>query len=180
MYYRLVNGEKTEIPADEIAAMEEEQAAHESAERTRSLTAEEVTAMLIKQQINTLEVDDQTALRMRRYYPTFNDLVGKTVTHGLKFRATDTEDADLYKVIQPELLMQSQYPPGTGTESLYTRIDEQHDGSLYDPIPYSGNMALENGKYYTQSGVTYLCTRDTGNPVYNALADLVGIYVDTV
>lgn len=44
----------------------------------------------------------------------------------------------------------------------------------------SENGALENGKYYTQDGATYLCTRDTGNPVYNALADLVGIYVDTV
>ena len=42
MYYRLVNGEKTEIPTDEIAAMEEDQAAYEAAERTRPLTVEEV------------------------------------------------------------------------------------------------------------------------------------------
>ena len=38
-------------------------------------------------------------------------------------------------------------------------------------------MALEKGKYYSQDGVTYLCTRDTGIAVYNKLADLVGIYV---
>lgn len=38
-------------------------------ERTRPLTAEEVTAMLIRQQINTLEVDDTTALRMTEFYP---------------------------------------------------------------------------------------------------------------
>ena len=38
-------------------------------------------------------------------------------------------------------------------------------------------MALKAGKYYSQSGKTYLCNRDTGNPVYNALADLVGLYV---
>ena len=38
-------------------------------ERTRPLTAEEVTAMLIRQQINTLEVDDNTALRMTEFYP---------------------------------------------------------------------------------------------------------------
>lgn len=37
--------------------------------------------------------------------------------------------------------------------------------------------ALEAGKYYSQSGKTYLCNRDTGNPVYNALAELVGLYV---
>ena len=150
----------------------------ESLEKKRPLTTEEVTAMLIKQQINTLSVDDQTALRMRRYYPVFSELVGQTVTQGTKFRATDTEGADLYKVIQPELTIHEHYPPGEGTESLYTRIDEQHDGNIYDPIPYSGNMALENGKYYTQDGVTYLCNRGTGNPVYNAMSELVGLYVE--
>ena len=50
----------------------------------------------------------------------------------------------------------------TGTESLWERIDETHDGTKYDPIPYSGSMALENGKYYTQDGVTYLCNRQPG------------------
>lgn len=75
---------------------------------------------------------------------------------------------------------QADWVPGAGTESLYTRIDEQHDGTKYDPIPYSGNMALENGKYYTQDGVLYLCNRDTGNPVYHSLSALVGLYVTVV
>ena len=65
-----------------------------------------------------------------------------------------------------------------GTESLYERIDEEHDGSEFDPIPYDGNMALESGKYYTQSGVTYLCTRDSGIALHHALAELVGQYVE--
>lgn len=150
----------------------------EAAERHRPLTAEEVTALLIKQQINTLTVDDQTALRMRRYYPTFAELVGQTVKQGTKFRADDSEIADLYKTIQPELTIQAHYPPGEGTESLYTRIDEIHDGTKYDPIPYNGNMALEKGKYYIEDGIVYLCNRDTGIAVYNRLADLVGIYVE--
>ena len=175
---KCVNGKLVEMTEEEIAERKTEKAKADIAERTRPLTAEEVTDMLIRQQINALTVDDQTALRMRRYYPTFSEIVGQTVTQGTKFRATDTEDADLYKVIQPELTIQSQYPPGEGTESLYTLIDEQHDGSIYDPIPYSGNMALENGKYYIQDGVTYLCNRDTGNPVYNALSELVGLYVE--
>lgn len=178
MYYRIVNGEKTEIPADEIAAMEEVQKAHEAAERARPLTAEEVTRLLIKQQINSITVDDQTALRMRRYYPTFAELVGQTVKLGTKFRADGSENADLYKTIQPELTIQAHYPPGEGTESLYTRIDEIHGGTQYNPIPYNGNMALENGKYYSQDGVIYLCNRDSGIAVYNKLAELVGIYVE--
>ena len=173
-----VNGELVDMTTEEIAAQETKRKTLEAAERTRPLTAEEVTALLIKQQINSITVDDQTALRMRRYYPTFAELVGQTVKQGTKFRADGSENADLYKTIQPELTIQAHYPPGEGTESLYTRIDEIHDGTQYDPIPYNGNMALENGKYYIEDGVIYLCNRDSGIAVYNRLADLVGIYVE--
>ena len=66
------------------------------------------------------------------------------------------------------------------SNTLWEQICETHDGTKYDPIPYDGNMTLESGKYYTQSGMTYLCSRDTVNPVYNALSELVGIYVEVV
>ena len=176
--YKILNGIKVEMTPEEITAMQAEQAAYEADERTRPLSFSEVQEMLVRQQINTIAVDNQTALRMRRYYPTFSELVGQTVKKGTKFRATDSEDADLYTVIQPELTIQEHYPPGIGTESLYTRIDEQHDGTKYDPIPYNGNMALQSGKYYTQNNILYLCNRSTGQPVYNALAELVGLYVE--
>ena len=175
---KYVNGEYIDLTNDEITAMQAEREEGEAYERNRPLTAEEVSAMLIRQQINTLTVDDQTALRMLRYYPTFTDLVGHTVSQGTKFRVDDSEDADLYKTIQPELTIQAHYPPGVGTESLYTRIDEEHAGTLADPIPYDGNMELEAGKYYIQDYVTYKCTRDTINPVYQPLSELVGLYVE--
>ena len=78
------------------------------------------------------------------------------------------------------LTSQDGWEPSTATASLWEQINETHAGTLYDPIPYSDNMALENGKYYTQDGVIYLCNRSTGQPVYNALADLVGLYVEVV
>ena len=177
---KYVNGKYIELTEEEITAMQDAAAQTEAEEKRRPLSFSEVQEMLVRQQINTLAVDDQTALRMRRYYPTFAELVGQTVSQGTKFRVDDSEDADLYKTIQPELTIQAHYPPGVGTESLYTRIDEAHDGTKYDPIPYDGNMALESGKYYTQSGMTYLCSRDTVNPVYNALSELVGLYVEAV
>lgn len=169
--------EPAPLTDEEIAELKE-QADRDAArakvlERTRPLTAEEVSAMLIRQQINTLTADDQTALRMVAYYPDWTD--------GTAYAAGDrvVYNGYLYKVLQ-EHTSQGTWLPGTGTESLYTRIDEQHDGTKYDPIPYSGNMALENGKYYTQDGVLYKCTRDTGNPVYHALSALVGTYVEVV
>ena len=169
------NGVYRELTAEEIAEREAAQAAFEAAERSRPLTAEEVTALLIRQQINTLSVDDNTALRMREFYPEWKDLIGTTVDKaGFKF----THGGELYKTIPEQHTFQADWARGEGTESIYTRIDESHAGTLSDPIPYSGNMALEAGKYYSQSGAVYLCTRDTVNPVYNALADLVGIYVE--
>ena len=39
-------------------------------------------------------------------------------------------------------------------------------------------MALEEGKYYSQDGVIYKCTRSTGQAVYANLSDLIGIYVE--
>lgn len=170
--------EVNRINENAVAAIQDAAARAEAEEKRRPLSFSEVQEMLVRHQINTIVVDDQTALRMRRYYPTFSELVGQAVKKGTKFRATDSEDADLYTVIQPELTIQEHYPPGTGTEALYTRIDEAHDGTKYDPTPYDGNMALTEGLYYTQGGVTYLCSRDTVNPVYNALSELVGIYVE--
>lgn len=64
--------------------------------------------------------------------------------------------------------------------SLYERIDVEHAGTMDDPIPYEGNMELASGLYYTQDGVVYRCTRDTGIAVYAALRDLVGLYVEEV
>ena len=172
---KCVNGELVELTSGEIAAMEAEAAKFEAVQRTRPLTAEEVTVLLIKQQINTMEVDDTTALRMVEFYPEWADLIGKPVDKaGFRF----TYGGKLYKTIPANHTFQADWVPGIGTESLYTRIDEIHAGTLADPIPYDGNMALTAGLYYIQGGVTYLCTRDTGNPVYNALSELVGIYVE--
>lgn len=138
-------------------------------------------ALKIRRNLETSvqSLDDNTALEMRTFYPTWEDLCTQSVTAdkaGYKF----AYGGKLYKTVQAGYTFVSHYAPGVGTESLFERIDEVHDGSRYDPIPYDGNMALTAGLYYTQGGVLYLCTRDTGIPVYNALADLVGIYVDVV
>ena len=171
------NGIIRDMTAEELAEMQEAAAQAEAEEKRRHLSAEEVAAILVRQQINTLTVDDQTALRMAAFYPEWNCLIGQTVDKAeYKFQ----HNGKLYKTIPANHTFQADWVPGVGTESLYTRIDEAHDGTKYDPIPYDGNMALESGKYYTQSGMTYLCNRDTVNPVYNALSELVGIYVEVI
>ena len=168
---RFVNGKYITLTPAEIAAMQKEQAHAEAYERRRPLTEAEVSRMIITEQINTLTVDDQTALRMREYYPDFDALVKRKFTakdSEYKFRYGDT----LYKTAQPNISFVAHYPPGVGTESMFTRIDETHDGTLDDPTPYSGNMELEQGKYYMQDGVIYYCKYGSGIPVHETLAAL--------
>lgn len=175
----IANGVIREMTVEEVAEMQDERARHEAEEKHRPLTESEVYGMIIRQQINTVDVDDQTALRMIGYYPAWEDLCSKTVTAdkaGYKF----VYDGRLYKTVQPGYTFVSHYAPGMGTESLFVRIDEEHDGSKYDPISYDGNMELVEGTYYSQNGVVYLCIRSTGTAVYHALSDLVGIYVEAV
>ena len=170
------NGSYRDMTDEEIAAVQEAQTEYELIERTRPLTESEVARMLITQQINTLTVDNNTALRMKDFYPAFESVIGQTVKQGFKL----TYGGKLWRTEQPEMTIQEHYAPGMGTESLYSEICETHAGTLEDPIPYSGNMALESGKYYSQDNKVYRCTRDTGNPVYNALSELVGLYVEEV
>ena len=160
------------MSAEEIDAMQAEAQKAEKIERTRPLTAEEVTSMLIKQQINTLEVDDQTACRMREFYPEW--AAGQAYAAGYKVQRS----GKLWRCLQAHTAQAGWEPENA--PALWTEICETHDGSLYDPIPYDGNMALVSGKYYSQNGVVYLCSRDTVNPVYNPLSELVGLYVEEV
>ena len=136
------------------------------------LTESEVSRMLITQQINTLTVDDNTALRMTEFYPEW--AADTEYTIGYKVQ----RNGKLWRVLQAHTSQAGWEPENAA--SLWTEICESHAGTLDDPIPYSGNMALESGKYYMQDGKVYRCTRDTGNPVYNALSELVGLYVEEV
>ena len=171
---KYVKGEYIDMTEEEIAQLEKNGRAAEVYEASRPLSESEVLAMLIPQQINTLAVDDNTALRMKGFYPSFESIIGQTVNQGFKFTYADK----LWKTEQAEMTIQAHYAPGVGMESLYSEVCETHSGTIDDPIPYSGNMALISGQYYMQDWIIYLCTRDTANPVHNTLADLVGLYVE--
>ena len=145
---------------------------YELNERTRPLTESEVSRLIIAQQINTLIVDDNTALRMTEFYPEW--AADTEYTIGYKVQ----RNGKLWRVLQAHTSQAGWEPENAA--SLWTEICESHAGTLEDPIPYSGNMALESGKYYIQDGKVYRCIRDTVNPVYNALSELVGLYVEEV
>ena len=131
-------------------------------------------ALRLRHRIETAvqSLPDSEALEAVTLYPEW--AAGVDYSTGYKVQYL----GKLYKVVQAHTSQETWTPDITA--SLYTRIDEVHDGTKYDPIPYEGNMTLYNGKYYSQDGVTYLCNRDTVNPVYNKLSELVGIYVEVI
>lgn len=168
---KYINGKYIELTTEEITAMQAELAKAEVYERTRPLTESEVTRLLIAQQINTLDVDDNTALRMLEFYPAWTAGQAYTETYKVQY------SGKLWRCRQAHTSQAGQ-EPSIDTASLWEEVCESHDGTQADPIPYDGNMALKEGMYYVQDDVIYRCTRDTINPVYNALADLKGIYVE--
>ena len=166
------NGIIRDMTATEIAAMQDAAARAEAEEKHRPLSLGEVQEMMVRAQINTLTVDNNTALRMVEFYPEW--VTDTAYTAGYKVQ----RGGKLWRCKQAHTAIATWEPENAA--SLWEVINETHDGTKYDPIPYDGNMALEAGKYYSQSAKTYLCNRDTGNPVYHALAELVGVYVTEV
>lgn len=167
---KLINGQYEEITESELMNMQTGRSEYAAEERTRPLTESEASRLLIAQQINSLSVDDSTALRMLEFYPEWAADTAYPAGHKVQ------RGGKLWRCVQAHTAQTSWEPENT--PALWEEICESHAGTLADPIPYSGNMALTAGLYYVQDDVIYLCTRDTINPVYNPLAELVGIYVE--
>lgn len=171
------NGIIVELTEEEKAAITAAVEEYKQKELKRPLEPNEVFQLLSKQLVNTVAIDDQTSLRMKDYYPTFDEIVGVEVDGGFKF----TYKGDLWKVREGKKhTPQNIYPPSVETASLYERIDETHLGTDDDPIPYDQTMVVYNGKYYSYTGKLYLCIRDSGVPLYAEPGSLLGNYFNEV
>jgi hypothetical protein len=140
--------------------------------RNSPMTDGQVLRLLLARQVNTLDVDDNTALRMVEFYPTW--AAGTGYTTGIIVN----RGGNLWRCLQAHTSQPDWEPENV--PSLWERVCFRYSGEESDPVPYEGNMRLENGKYYIQNEVVYKCIRDTGNPVYHALSDLIGLYVEEV
>lgn len=124
--------------------------------------------------INKMELTDKQSLQFKDLYPEWATFINQKLEVGFKVLYEDK----LYKVKQTiEKVLENQ-PPSVDTAALYEEINETNAGTLEDPIPYNNNMELFEGKYYSQNGVIYKCTRNTGQAVYHDLSALVGLYVE--
>ena len=102
--------------------------------------------------------------------PQFDACIGEE--HEVGFEVMDGDV--LYQVLQRHTFAENWRP--SVSPSLF-KAWSRHAGDESHPIPFILGMAIENGKHYTEGGVEYVCTRDSGVPIYNHLTDLVNIYV---
>ena len=137
---------------DEIAELQEQSdrdaARAKALERTRPLTEDEVDAMLVRQQINTLTVDDQTALRMVAYYPDW--------TAGTAYAAGDrlVYNGDLYKVLQAHTSQAGWTPDAAPALWVAVSVDEWPEWVQ----PTGAHDAYHRGDKVSYNGKHYICT----------------------
>ena len=133
------------------------------------------------QEINNYNLSPAEALQVQSWYPKLFETEGYEEGQPI-FTGTRVQYYGKLWEVRQDHNIASHFAPSLATASLWKEVTEEGAdvGTLENPIPYDGNMELEEGRYYSQDGVVYLCTRSTGVPVYNALKDLVGIYVDVV
>ena len=86
-------------------------------------------------------------------------------------------DGTLYKARQSHT-SQSIYPPNL-VPALWEVVAPEGKGDSPDnPIEYDQSMAIEKDKFYQENDVIYICIRDSGVPLYTALANVIGNYVE--
>lgn len=159
-----------EVPVKEAEEIMRRRNAEAQITTIEELDNAALAAEVIPDIINTFDLSDEEAQKRKDLYPEW--AAGISVVAGEKYRYGD----NLWQVVQSHTT-QAAWEPGIYTASLWKVIDEQHAGTAADPIPYTPPMEIFNGKYYTQNGVKYLCTRDSVIALSHDLSALVGVYV---
>lgn len=138
-------------------------------------TLEVVEELVTKQWNERTDISNEEALDyMVIVYPWSNFIgkelpVGKIVAH----------EGKLWRVRQQHIAIE-EYAPSMSTAALFEVIEKEHSGEADDPIPYNPPMEIFAGKYYSEEGTVYLCTRDSGTALSHGLKDLINIYVEAV
>lgn len=131
-------------------------------------TIDVLKSMTRQSHYNAENNTDEQAVKVKELYPEFEEIKdGELLSVGNRVNYFET----LYKVIQ-EHNKQSTWNPQEAT-SLFTPIDESHEGTIEDPIPWVSGMESEYGLYYTDEGIIYLCIESSGVGLYAQPKDLL-------
>ena len=115
----------------------------------------------IKYSINSLDLSNNDTIKYKDYLPDWTDYINKSMPKDFKFQYNNQPYQTLQYI---NIVLDNQTPDLV--YALYAIINEEHEGTLEDPIPYVQQMSIEKGKYYSQYGITYLAIQNmpTGMP----------------
>ena len=131
--------------------------------------------MVLEQYNGRTDITDEEALKRPLLVYSWDTYMGKSLAAG----QVVSHDGKLWRVRQAVATVLENQPPSLATAALYEVIEVEPAGTQDDPIQYTPPMEIFNGKYYTQGGVLYKCTRDSGQALTHNLSDLVGLYVES-
>ena len=134
---------------------------------------EQVRELILEQYNKRTDITDEDALKRPLLVYAWESYIGKSLTNGQIVSYNDT----LYRVRQDISAVLADQYPSLDTAALFEAIEVEASGTADDPIAYVPPMEIFSGKYYTQGGVKYLCTRDSGTALSHDLSALVGLYV---
>lgn len=126
----------------------------------------------VARRINQVPMTVEESLELAAYFPKWE--VDKEMPNGYKV----SYEGSLFEVIQAHT-SQADWNPRDAV-SLFKVVQVVATGSIDDPIVWESGMVLEDGKYYMDGGLKYLCIRESGIAMYYSLADLIGNYVEEV
>ncbi|MBQ5662954.1 MAG: hypothetical protein IIV19_00810 [Bacteroidaceae bacterium] len=137
---------------------------------------EEIVEELVTKQWNErTDISNEEALDYMVIVYPWSEFIGKELPVG-KIVA---HEGKLWRVRQAHTA-QDEFAPSMATAALFEVIEKEHSGEADDPIPYNPPMEIFAGKYYSEEGTVYLCTRDSGTALSHSLKDLTNIYVEAV
>lgn len=137
---------------------------------------DQLRELLLEQYNGRTDITDEEALKRPLLVYSWDTYIGKALAKG----QVVSHGGKLWRVRQDVAAVLEGQGPSLDTAALYEVIEVEPAGTKDDPIPYTPPMEIFSGKYYTDGGVLYRCTRDSGQALNNAMAELVGIYVETV
>lgn len=178
--HKIKNKNSNEVYGDAVDVREDEQYEEvedyielEGPESYEEILSVESNIDIITRKINHIDLTNNESLSVKHLYPQWSSKIGKTIEQG--FIVLHNEN--LWKCRQTHTALEN-YSPSMNTASLWEVIVEEHSGTIDDAIPYTPPMEIFEGKYYSEGGIVYKCTRDSLVALTHNLSNLVGIYVE--
>lgn len=138
---------------EELAQIEADARRYQIEESSRPLTDSEILRLDMRQRVNSLTIDNQTAGRMIDYFPTMKEVCAEGALIPAKTRIRDDKDDSIIWRSNVDLWNTTENSP-TNAPTLWDKI-AYHDGIRIIPDVIPATLAWMNGELGWRDGHVY-------------------------